>query len=118
MPTQHGFGYYHGVPFSVDMGSQLKYFLFYFLHYYIHILQSNTCKSDCPTYLPLLENNIVIQQPVPLEIIEPSYAKQAVRFITENQDSPFFLYVFYYYIFILYSLILNSFILFVVYYFY
>jgi uncharacterized protein HemX len=25
LPTRHGFDFYHGVPYSVDMGAQLKY---------------------------------------------------------------------------------------------
>ncbi len=48
----------------------------------------------CQTFLPLLENQTIVQQPVSLETLELGYAAKAVEFILQNQYKPFFLYVF------------------------
>jgi len=54
----------------------------------------DVCKDkDCATYLPMLENNEVLKQPIPLADIEPMYAQKAVEFITQNRKNPFFLYM-------------------------
>lgn len=47
-----------------------------------------------PTWpdLPLLQNDKVIEAPVDLTTTTGRYVKEAIRFITENKDNPFFLY--------------------------
>ena len=73
LPTRHGFDSYYGLPYSNDMGRQHE--------------------SDTYPPLPLLRDEDVIQeQPDQSGLIE-RYVEECVRFIRENVDSPFFLYL-------------------------
>jgi arylsulfatase A len=71
LPVNHGFDYFCGIPYSEDMVPSFR--------------------PDWPE-LPLLENDKVIQAPVDLTTTTRRYVKEAIRFITENKDKPFFLY--------------------------
>lgn len=83
LPTQHGFDFYYGIPFSCDMGiSAWKY--------------SN--HSEPPfqvTPLPLLHNNEIIEQPVNLGNLTQRYVNSALEFMRNASDhsKPFFLYL-------------------------
>jgi len=73
LPTRHGFDSYYGLPYSNDMA-----------------IMPRRAKS---VPLPLLRNEEVIQvQPRQAPLIE-RYTEESVRFIRENHDSPFFLYL-------------------------
>lgn len=63
LPTKHGFDGYFGIPYSNDMK---------------------------PT--PLMRNEQSIEEPAVQETLTPRYTEEAVRFIKENRDKPFFLY--------------------------
>jgi len=71
LPLRYGFDYFYGIPYSEDM-----------------------VPSFDPTWpdLPLLQNDKVIEAPVNLKTTTKRYVKEAIRFITENKDKPFFLY--------------------------
>lgn len=71
LPTRHGFDYYYGIPYSEDMVPAVN--------------------SDWPP-LPLMRNEEVIEAPVDLNSITKRYTQEAIRFITKNNDKPFFLY--------------------------
>lgn len=71
MPLVHGFDYYYGIPYSEDMIPSVD--------------------PEWPD-LPLLENNRVIEAPADLTSTTRRYVGEAIRFITENRDRPFFLY--------------------------
>ncbi|MBD3673090.1 MAG: sulfatase [Planctomycetaceae bacterium] len=72
LPTEQGFDKYFGIPYSNDMGSQQR-------------------KQNPP--LPLLAGKTVIEAPVDQNTITQRYTEQAVNFITENKDRPFFIYL-------------------------
>jgi arylsulfatase A len=73
LPTRHGFDQYYGIPYSNDMGRQVGV-------------------GPFPP-LPLLLNEEVLQiQPDQTSITE-RYIEQSVRFIRENKNQPFFLYL-------------------------
>ena len=72
LPTNQGFDYYFGIPYSNDMGS-------------------NQRKQNPP--LPLLRNEEVIEAPVDQNTITKRYAEEVVKFITQNKDKPFFVYL-------------------------
>ena len=88
LPTKHGFDSYYGLPYSNDMGRQVD----------------DPGPVDNPTIparmkqlkdrppLPLLRDNEVIQQQPDLRALTERYAEEAVNFIRENKDGPFFLY--------------------------
>ena len=76
LPRCYGFDSYFGIPFSNDMGSQVK----------------GKMQGGLPE-LPLLRNERVIEAPVDQNGITARYTAEAVSFIEKNKDRPFFLYL-------------------------
>lgn len=68
LPTSQGFDYYYGIPYSNDMN-----------------------RKKIP--LPLLRNEEVIEAPVHQPSVTTDYTREAVKFIEENKDKPFFFYL-------------------------
>ncbi len=73
-PTNHGFDEYYGIPYSNDMGRQ-----------------ASKGGADRPP-LPLMRNDGVIQQQPDQAGLTERYVEEAVRFIREKREGPFFLY--------------------------
>ena len=73
LPTRHGFDHYYGIPFSNDMGRQ------------------EGRRANYPP-LPLLRDEEVMQEQPDQAALTERYVEEAVRFIRDNQDQPFFLY--------------------------
>jgi len=71
LPTRHGFDYYFGLPYSNDMDNQRR--------------------GDPP--VPLMRNEDIIEQPALQETLTQRYTEEAIRFIREHRDGPFFLYL-------------------------
>ena len=76
LPTKHGFDSYYGIPFSNDMG--LMTWFEDFNHY---------------PPLPLLRDEEVIQEQPDQAALTERYVEESVKFIRENADEPFFLYL-------------------------
>ncbi len=64
LPTRHGFDHYFGIPYSNDM---------------------------VPT--PLMRNETVIEEPAKLDTLTQRYTDDALKFIRDSRDRPFFLYL-------------------------
>jgi arylsulfatase A-like enzyme len=64
LPTRNGFDYYYGIPYSNDM---------------------------VPT--PLMRGEKVIEEPANQDTLTERYTDEAIKFIHENKDKPFFLYL-------------------------
>ena len=75
-PMHYGFDEYFGIPFSNDMGSEVKGQLYHGL-----------------PELPLIRNDSVIEAPVDQNGITKRYTEEAIAFIEKNRDKPFFLYL-------------------------
>ena len=73
MPTRHGFDHYYGIPYSNDMGRQPG-------------------RENRFPPLPLLCDEEVIQEQPDQAALTERYVEQAVRFIRNNREQPFFLY--------------------------
>lgn len=73
LPTQFGFDSYYGLPYSNDMGRQFE-------------------DDDRPP-LPLVRDNEVIQEQPDQRALTERYVEEAVRFIRDNKDDQFFLYL-------------------------
>lgn len=73
LPTEQGFDYYFGIPYSNDMGNHFK-------------------NRNYPP-LPLLRNSTVIEEEPDQSYITKRYTEEAVNFIKENKNRPFFIYV-------------------------
>ena len=73
LPTRHGFDTYFGVPYSDDM----------------------TPRDDKPDWpaLPLMRNETVVDAPVDRDYLTKRYTEEAVQFIRQHRDEPFFLYL-------------------------
>lgn len=71
LPTQHGFDYYYGIPYSNDM-QQAK-------------------RGDPP--LPLVKQETVLEAPADQSTLTQRYTQEAISFIEANKDQPFFLYL-------------------------
>jgi arylsulfatase A len=71
LPTQHGFDFYYGIPYSNDMQSKGR--------------------GDPP--LPLVQQNTVIEAPADQSTLTKRYTEQAIQFIESQQNRPFFLYL-------------------------
>ena len=75
LPTRHGFDHYFGLPYSNDMGSEYR-----------------TKDTRIPP-TPLVRDNKVIEAPAIQDTLTSRYTDEAVKFITQNKDHPFFLYL-------------------------
>lgn len=64
LPTDRGFDYFYGLPYSNDMSP-----------------------------LALIKNKKIIEQPVNQNTLTQRYTKQAIKFIERNKNQPFFLYL-------------------------
>ncbi len=71
LPTRHGFDYYYGIPYSNDM----------------HVER----RGDTP--VPLMRGEEIIEQPVDQRTVTRRYTEEAVRFMREHKDQPFFIYL-------------------------
>ena len=72
LPTKHGFDTYLGLPYSNDMGIQ-------------------ELDDDYPP-LPLIQNDDVISSQPDQSLLTDLYTEEALSFIEESKDEPFFLY--------------------------
>ncbi|XP_078673944.1 arylsulfatase A-like [Branchiostoma floridae x Branchiostoma belcheri] len=89
LPTNHGFDYYYGVPYSHDMCPCPVCFW-----PKVPCGLNDNCGSQwtgCPVY----ENDRIVEQPADLLTLSSRYVKQASRFIQTSADrgNPFFLYL-------------------------
>ena len=91
LPTRQGFDYYYGLPYSNDMGpaadgvkSNLG-----------KPLPKPNPKRQGQPPLPLLRNETVLQRVLPddQQAIVERYTQEAVKFLWDHQDEPFFLYL-------------------------
>jgi arylsulfatase A-like enzyme len=79
LPTRQGFDYYYGVPYSNDTGKgRFKW-------------RGTNQTYDQPD-IPLMRNEIVIEQPVVQPTLTQRYTVEAKKFIKENKKNSFFLY--------------------------
>lgn len=72
LPRRHGFDGYFGIPYSNDMGA--------------------SAGSPNPP-LPLMRDDDVVEAPVDQDTLTERYTREAVRFIAEHKDRPFFLFL-------------------------
>lgn len=87
LPTNNGFDYYFGIPYSNDMD---------------HIGKTNY-KEDAKIgpaaikiedyNVPLLRNTKIIEQPADQNTITKRYAEETISFIKKNKGTPFFVYL-------------------------
>ncbi len=86
LPTHQGFDSWFGLPYSHDMRMTVPRDNGYNTAVYY---------SPKPEYrdVPLMQNEKVIERPVDHRTLTRRYTDQAVQFIAENRNGPFFLYL-------------------------
>jgi arylsulfatase A-like enzyme len=72
LPTNHGFDSYFGIPYSNDMGQE-----------------SNNAYPP----LPLMQGTDVVEEEPEQALLTRRYTEEAVNFIKDHRDKPFFLYL-------------------------
>ena len=76
LPTQNGFDSYYGLPYSNDMSPFMP----------------RSPRNHPP--IPLLRNNeVILEVPEDQSFLTGSYTEEALRFIEQSQQTPFFLYL-------------------------
>jgi arylsulfatase A-like enzyme len=83
LPTRHGFDYYYGIPYSNDMDKTTDRDYWEFADS-IPIENYN---------VPMMRGADIIERPVEQHTITRRYTDETIRFIRENKDRPFFLYL-------------------------
>ncbi|MFB6081686.1 MAG: sulfatase [Halanaeroarchaeum sp.] len=73
LPTNHGFDEYFGVPYSNDMGAAHS--------------------GGEYRELPLVRDTEVVEAPVDQSTLTRRYTEEAVEFVEDNRDGPFFCYL-------------------------
>ena len=86
LPTNHGFDYYYGIPYSNDMDKVPGE------HYREYYLEEGAIKTE-NFNVPLIRNTEIIERPADQNTITKRYSEEAVNFIKENKDVPFFIYL-------------------------
>ena len=83
LPTNNGFDSYFGIPYSNDMDQTRKE------------STRDLVKEARIEYwnVPLLRDREVVERPADQRTITKRYSEEAVRFIRENRERPFFLYL-------------------------
>ncbi|MCB1065870.1 MAG: sulfatase [Verrucomicrobiae bacterium] len=94
LPTYQGFDSYYGIPYSNDMwidpANQLASDI---------VIREGISLEDMKAghkgknVVPLIRNEEVIEYPADQNTLTKRYTEEAIRFITEKRDNPFFLYL-------------------------
>ncbi|MEP5338153.1 MAG: sulfatase [Algibacter sp.] len=94
LPTAQGFDSYYGIPFSNDMSvnpsSKVSDNIIFREGMTIDSLREKKWRGS---KVPLLRQDEVVEYPVNQTTLTKRYTEEAVNFIKENKDAPFFLYV-------------------------
>lgn len=77
LPLNHGFDQYFGLPYSNDMGRQVN---------------RQDWMPDYPP-LPLMRDHDVLEQQPDQSLLTERYVHEAIRFVRQPDDRPFFLYL-------------------------
>jgi arylsulfatase A len=81
LPTRQGFDQFIGIPYSDDMTAETGQRL------------GDRLDGNRWPPLPLMENEWVIEAPVDRHELTRRYTERALKFINENRERPFFLYL-------------------------
>ncbi len=85
LPTNHGFDYYYGIPYSNDMDK-------------IDAVKDNPMEANINPEIrffnvPLMRNAEIIERPAQQNTITRRYTEEAVKYINTNKQEPFFIYL-------------------------
>ncbi len=94
LPRQNGFDYYYGIPYSNDMTIDRDMELAEDV-VLREGMTAEKIKEEKPkrSWVPLVENEKVVEYPVDQTQLTQRYTAKALEFIKGNKDRPFFLYL-------------------------
>ncbi|MCB0471550.1 MAG: sulfatase [Flavobacteriaceae bacterium] len=92
LPTNNGFDYYYGIPYSNDMDNIIP---FKSAAGYFDFWKSEARKDFNTFNVPLMRNTEIIERPANQHTITGRYTEESIKFINENKEKPFFLYLAY-----------------------
>lgn len=87
LPTNNGFDYYYGIPYSNDMDKVID------IPYWEYWKQPNEAIKTIHFNVPLMRNTEIIERPANQNTITGRYADETISFIKENKATPFFIYL-------------------------
>ncbi|SHG70314.1 sulfatase family protein [Flagellimonas flava] len=87
LPTNHGFDYYYGIPYSNDMDRVAEY-----PNGDYWSQQDDAIKTE-HFNVPLLRGTEIIERPANQNTITKRYSDETVKFIKEHKEGPFFIYL-------------------------
>ncbi|WP_349523249.1 sulfatase [Muricauda sp. NFXS6] len=90
LPTSHGFDSYFGIPYSNDMDNLVP---FRSMEGYFDFWKSEERKDINTFNVPLMRDTEIVERPADQHTITKRYTEEAVKFIEEKKDEPFFLYL-------------------------
>ncbi len=90
LPTNHGFDYYFGIPYSNDMDLLVE---INSMQGYMDFWKSAERHETRNFNVPLIRNTEVIERPADQNTITKRYTDESIAFIRENRNKPFFLYL-------------------------
>jgi arylsulfatase A-like enzyme len=82
-PNAHGFDYYYGIPYSNDMDMVPN----------VDRMEANIDPEIDYFNVPLMRNSEIIERPADQTTITKRYTQEAVKFIEQNKNNSFFLYL-------------------------
>lgn len=92
LPTNNGFDYYYGIPYSNDMDNVAD---FQAIGGYMNFWKTAARKDINMFQVPLMRNTEIIERPANQHTITKRYTDESIKFINEHKGSPFFLYLAY-----------------------
>src|SRR5690554_674982 len=83
LPTNHGFDYYYGIPYSNDMDRVND----------VDRVEAFWNPKSKYFNVPLMRNTEIIERPADQTTITKRYTEEAIQFIEQHKGSPFFVYL-------------------------
>jgi arylsulfatase A-like enzyme len=87
LPTNNGFDYYYGIPYSNDMDKVVD------IPYWEYWKQPDEAIKTNHFNVPLMRNTEIIERPANQNTITLRYTDETIAFIKKNKENPFFIYL-------------------------
>ena len=91
LPTNNGFDYYFGIPYSNDM--DIPEAVAQAAGGYWNFWQDPANIKTENFHVPLLRNTSIIERPADQNTITQRYTDETIQYIKENKNQPFFIYL-------------------------